>query len=116
MMAAPVAFYRGGPKGWKRKSFPPARCRILKVTMIDFRSEGDLNLSPHRQQWLEGHIDGECRARLGEDRQYFFRQSPSTPCLNLLRACDAVYLEGPQGRRYTGFHGNNSPQGRLRTP
>ena len=84
--------------------------------MIDFRSEGDLNLSPHRQQWLEGHIDGECREWLDEDRQYFLRQSLSTPCLNVLRACDGIYLEDLQGRRYMDFHGNNVHQVGFRNP
>ncbi len=81
-----------------------------------FKSEGDLNLSEHRQQWLDAHIDDESQEWLDEDRRYFLRQSLSTPCLNVLKSCDGIYIEDLQGRRYMDFHGNNVHQVGFRNP
>jgi len=75
-----------------------------------FESEGDLNLSPHRERWLADHVDPETRAWLDEDARYFLHQSLSTPCLNVLRSCEGIYVEDLQGRRYMDFHGNNVHQ------
>ena len=75
-----------------------------------FESEGDLNLSPHRQQWLANNIDPETKAWLDEDARYFLHQSLSTPCLNVFRSCDGIWVEDLQGRRYMDFHGNNVHQ------
>jgi 4-aminobutyrate aminotransferase len=74
------------------------------------RSEGDLNVSAARRQWLAGHIDSETQRWLDEDARYFLHQSLSTPCLNVLKSCDGIYLEDMQGRRYMDFHGNNVHQ------
>lgn len=74
------------------------------------QSEGDINLSPRRSEWLANDVDAETRALLEEDARYFLRQSLSTPCLNALRACDGIYLEDLQGRRYMDFHGNSVHQ------
>jgi 4-aminobutyrate aminotransferase len=78
----------------------------------DFRSqsEGDVNLSPHRAEWQAANLDAQTRALLEEDARYFLHQLLSTPCLNALRACDGIYLEDLQGRRYMDFHGNNVHQ------
>lgn len=75
-----------------------------------FKSEGDLNLSPRRKQWLAENIDDETRAWLDEDAKYFLHQSLSTPCLNVFKGCDGIYVEDLQGRRYMDFHGNNVHQ------
>ena len=75
-----------------------------------FKSEGDLNLSPHRKQWLADNISAETRAWLEEDAKYFLHQSLSTPCLNVFRSCDGIYVEDLEGRRYMDFHGNNVHQ------
>jgi len=74
------------------------------------RSEGDINLSPRREEWQAANLDAETRSLLGEDARYFLHQSLSTPCLNALRACDGIYIEDIQGRRYMDFHGNNVHQ------
>ncbi|UCF94456.1 MAG: aspartate aminotransferase family protein [Desulfobacterales bacterium] len=74
------------------------------------RSEGDINISPQRQQWQQKHIDAASRALLADDARYFLKQSLSTPCLNTMRACDGIYIEDLQGRRYMDFHGNNVHQ------
>ena len=74
------------------------------------RSEGDINLSPRREAWQAANLDAETRDLLAEDARYFLQQSLSTPCLNALRACEGIYIEDLQGRRYMDFHGNNVHQ------
>ena len=74
------------------------------------KSEGDINISPRREKWQKGHIDAESRSLLDEDAHYFLKQSLSTPCLNTMRACEGIYIEDMQGRRYMDFHGNNVHQ------
>src|SRR2546426_12664789 len=96
----------------KKKATRPVRERDVS----GFKSEGDLNVSAHRQQWLDKHVDDEAREWLDEDREYFLRQSLSTPCLNVLKGCDGVYIEDLQGRRYMDFHGNNVHQVGFRNP
>ena len=70
------------------------------------RSEGDLNISPRRAAWVSANIDPETQQVLDEDAKYFLHQSLSTPCLNVLTACDGPYIEDLQGRRILDFHGN----------
>jgi 4-aminobutyrate aminotransferase len=70
------------------------------------RAEGDVNLSGGRARWQANAIDAETRAVLDEDARYFFRQALSTPCLNVLRRCEGIYIEDLHGRRYMDFHGN----------
>lgn len=74
------------------------------------RSEGDINISPRRKEWQGKHLDSETRALLEEDARYFLEQWLSTPCLNAIRACEGIYIEDLQGRRYMDFHGNNVHQ------
>lgn len=74
------------------------------------RSEGDINISPRRDRWQSEHLDAETRALLAEDERWFLRQSLSTPCLNVMRACGGAEIEDAQGRRYLDFHGNNVHQ------
>ena len=74
------------------------------------RSEGDVNLSPRRQQWQDEMLDPATRELLAEDARWFLHQSLSTPCLNALRSCGGIYVEDLQGRRYMDFHGNNVHQ------
>ena len=74
------------------------------------KSEGDVNISPRRAEWQRDHLDDETRALLEEDDRYFLRQALSTPCVNGMRACDGIYIEDCQGRRYMDFHGNNVHQ------
>lgn len=74
------------------------------------RSEGDINISPARDQWQKEHLNDESRALLEEDARYFLHQSLSTPCLNTMRSCGGIYIEDMQGRRYMDFHGNNVHQ------
>ncbi len=73
-------------------------------------SEGDINLSRRRSEWQATQLDDKTRALLEEDSRHFVHQSLSTPCLNVLRACQGIYIEDVQGRRYMDFHGNNVHQ------
>ena len=74
------------------------------------KSEGDLNLSSHRRAWSRAHIDAETRRWLEADAKYFLHQSLSTPCLNVLSACEGASIQDLRGRKYLDFHGNNVHQ------
>ncbi|MBI5581565.1 MAG: aspartate aminotransferase family protein [Deltaproteobacteria bacterium] len=74
------------------------------------KSEGDINISPRREQWQGAYLNADSRALLEEDARYFLKQSLSTPCLNTMRACQGIFIEDTQGRRYMDFHGNNVHQ------
>lgn len=74
------------------------------------RSEGDLNISPRRKAWNEANVDDKTAAMLDEDARLFIHQSLSTPCLNVVTACEGPYLEDSQGRRILDFHGNSVHQ------
>jgi 4-aminobutyrate aminotransferase len=78
--------------------------------LAKYKSEGDLNLSPRREDWARKNIDAETERWLDEDAKYFLHQSLSTPCLNVLSHCDGIYIEDLQGRRYMDFHGNSVHQ------
>src|SRR5436190_18149815 len=73
-------------------------------------SEGDVNFSPYRAAWAQEHLDGQARHWLEEDAKYFLHQSLSTPCLNVLKGCNAASIEDVQGRQLLDFHGNNVHQ------
>jgi 4-aminobutyrate aminotransferase len=74
------------------------------------KSEGDINISPKREEWQKKHINAQGRALLDEDARYFLKQSLSTPCLNTMQKCEGIYIQDLQGRRYMDFHGNNVHQ------
>src|SRR5438105_13595113 len=74
------------------------------------RSEGDLNLSPHRRAWAGENISPATQRTLDEDAGYFLHQSLSTPCLNALKSCSGAWIEDLAGRAYLDFHGNNVHQ------
>ncbi|HYM10803.1 MAG TPA: aspartate aminotransferase family protein [Bryobacterales bacterium] len=78
--------------------------------LIRYQSEGDLNLSARRRAWAARNLDAETQHWLDEDAKYFLHQSLSTPCLDVLRACDGACLEDLQGRRFLDFHGNSVHQ------
>jgi 4-aminobutyrate aminotransferase len=74
------------------------------------RTEGDINLSPHRVAFQEQHLSAGTRALLAEDAEVFLHQAMSTPCLNALHAAHGATIEDVEGRRYLDFHGNNVHQ------
>lgn len=73
------------------------------------RSEGDINLSPLRQEWVSTRSP-ETRALLEEDAQLFLHQSLSTPCLNVLEQAEGNVLRDLDGNEFLDFHGNNVHQ------
>jgi 4-aminobutyrate aminotransferase len=81
-----------------------------KHDLDQLRSEGDINLSPRRQAWAAGHLDEATRKILARDAEVFLHQSLSTPCLNVMQACQGSYIEDNRGRRLLDFHGNNVHQ------
>ncbi len=87
-----------------------------KSQLDQFRSEGDINISPQRAAWAEKYIDAETRLLLEDDAKYFLHQSLSTPCLNVLKDCEGIYLEDLQGNRIMDFHGNNVHQVGFKNP
>src|SRR5215472_4718864 len=74
------------------------------------KSEGDLNLSPHRAAWAHTQLSSQTKQVLDSDARYFLHQSLSTPCLNVLKSAQGAWIEDLQGRRYLDFHGNNVHQ------
>ena len=81
-----------------------------KEKLESLQSEGDLNLSAHRKEWVQKHINPETQHWLDLDAKYFLHQSLSTPCLNVLSHCEGIALEDLQGRSFMDFHGNNVHQ------
>jgi 4-aminobutyrate aminotransferase len=70
-------------------------------------SEGDVNLSAGRVQWMQRHVDPVTRSILAADERYFLHQSLSTPCLAAIRKAEGIWIEDTAGRRYMDFHGNS---------
>ena len=73
------------------------------------KSEGDINISPHRQQWQES-LPSRTKDILLEDSKYFLHQSLSTPCLNVLKSCKGSSLTDIENNKILDFHGNSVHQ------
>jgi 4-aminobutyrate aminotransferase len=80
----------------------------IKIHSEPDRTEGDVNLSPLRDEWQRSQVGSDARAILSRDGAVFVRQSLSTPCLTSLRAANGPYIEDADGRRYLDFHGNSA--------
>lgn len=74
------------------------------------RTEGDVNISEARASWYRVVNDPETLLWLKRDADAFLHQSLSTPCLDVLAACEDIYLIDVQGKKYMDFHGNNVHQ------
>lgn len=75
-----------------------------------WRSEGDINTTPAREEWGRNLQHPGTRSLLERDANVFLHQAMSTPCLNALSAACDVYLDDLAGKRYLDFHGNNVHQ------
>ncbi|ENQ8616184.1 aspartate aminotransferase family protein [Vibrio fluvialis] len=75
-----------------------------------WRSEGDINTTPAREQWGRNLQHPDTRSLLERDANVFLHQAMSTPCLNALSSARDVYLDDLAGKRYLDFHGNNVHQ------
>ena len=74
------------------------------------RSEGDVNLSLHRNAFMESHIGDEAKEVLAEDAKYFLHQTLSTPCMNVLKGCKGINIVDTENREIMDFHGNSVHQ------
>jgi len=81
-----------------------------RISAMDhLRTEGDINLSPHRLAWQD-QLNDATKQLLAEDADAFVHQAMSTPCLNVLQSAKGCWTEDVEGRRYLDFHGNNVHQ------
>ncbi|MFZ6013736.1 MAG: (R)-1-hydroxy-2-aminoethylphosphonate ammonia-lyase [Bacteroidota bacterium] len=74
------------------------------------KSEGDINITPEREQYRRENIDAATQYWLDEDSKYFIHQSLSTPCLNVMKSSHGATFTDAQGRTFFDFHGNNVHQ------
>ncbi|WP_116770499.1 (R)-1-hydroxy-2-aminoethylphosphonate ammonia-lyase [Maribacter litoralis] len=74
------------------------------------RTEGDINNTKARNEWIEGITDLKTLKLLEKDARFFFYQALSTPCLDVLGNCNGAHIENISGKRYLDFHGNNVHQ------
>ena len=72
-------------------------------------SEGDINIGENRIQW-RNELSEKTKSLLAEDEKYFLHQSMSTPCLDVISACEGSYLINSEGRKILDFHGNSVHQ------
>ncbi|WP_053975873.1 (R)-1-hydroxy-2-aminoethylphosphonate ammonia-lyase [Mangrovimonas xylaniphaga] len=79
-------------------------------TSLNKRTEGDINMTPARESWLKTEVDESTAELLEKDARYFLHQSMSTPCLDVLQACEGPSFENISGKTYLDFHGNNVHQ------
>lgn len=73
-------------------------------------TEGDINLTESRKDWLATAVDQKTKALLEKDARYFLHQSLSSPCLDVLSSCSGAVIESVSGKKYYDFHGNNVHQ------
>lgn len=73
-------------------------------------TEGDINLTNARADWLATTIDEKTKVLLEKDSRYFLHQALSTPCLDVLTDCNNATLTAISGKKYYDFHGNNVHQ------
>lgn len=78
--------------------------------------EGDSNLSETRKKWQSAQQHEPTKHALAEDASVFLHQALSTPCLDVLEACEGIYLTDLQGKKYMDFHGNAIHQVGYRNP
>lgn len=77
---------------------------------INSITEGDINLSLARIDWLDTAVDEKTKVLLDKDARYFFHQALSTPCLDVLSDCSNASITAISGKKYYDFHGNNVHQ------
>lgn len=75
-----------------------------------FKSEGDINTTPARQEWANSIQDQKTQELLDRDSSVFLHQAMSTPCLDALTGAEGIYLQDAAGKQYMDFHGNNVHQ------
>lgn len=82
---------------------------ILRSGHTPDLSEGDSNLSPNREGWMNT-LDKSTVDLLDRDAKVFLHQSLSTPCINALKGCEGASIIDLEGRSFLDFHGNSVHQ------
>lgn len=72
--------------------------------------EGDVNTSEQRILWQQDNLSKKVKEQLKEDQQYFIKQALSTPCLNIAKSVNGIYIIDGDNRRIIDFHGNSAHQ------
>jgi 4-aminobutyrate aminotransferase len=70
-------------------------------------SEGDVNLSDARRDYLARHVGPVARQILDADDAAYLHQALSTPCLGALASAHASVITDADGRDLLDFHGNS---------
>jgi len=83
--------------------------RINTPARLDARAEGDINTTPGRQD-RQTLVNLETRDLLDQDARFFFHQSLSTPCLDVVNHASGVFLDCLSAGRVMDFHGNSVHQ------
>jgi len=82
-----------------------------EIEMINQNNtEGDVNNTLYRKEWTEMFISEDTAEILDEDEKYFLKQSLSTPCLNVAKRVEGIYIIDQQDREIMDFHGNSVHQ------
>lgn len=74
------------------------------------RTEGDVNLTEQRTIWQDTFLSENTKRILAEDRKYFIEQALSTPCLNVIKKAEGIFITDEDGRKFMDFHGNSVHQ------
>lgn len=88
------------------KTFDP----LSSYSPTHWRSEGDINTTAARRDWLTHVNDETTQNLLQRDANVFLHQAMSTPCLAPLASAAGCYLYDVSGKSYLDFHGNNVHQ------
>ncbi|RBM26026.1 aspartate aminotransferase family protein [Vibrio tarriae] len=88
------------------KAFDP----LSPHSATHWRSEGDINTTAARRDWLTHVNDETTQNLLQRDANVFLHQAMSTPCLAALASAAGCYLYDVSGKSYLDFHGNNVHQ------
>lgn len=71
-----------------------------------FNSEGDLNTTSARSEWLARAVSAQAKELLERDSKVFLHQSLSTPCLNVIKNSSGSTITTVDGHQMLDFHGN----------
>lgn len=82
---------------------------MTKSTLIELKKEGDINLSPFREEW-HATLPDQNKRSVEEDAELFVHQSLSTPCLNVIKRAKGATFTTLDDQEIIDFHGNNVHQ------
>ncbi|MBM7704356.1 aspartate aminotransferase family protein [Metabacillus iocasae] len=86
--------------------------------MLDYNwlnREGDTNHGKGREAWMRT-VPPLISEAIEADKQSFFKQSMSTPCLSSIVDAEGCYLIDKTGKKYLDFHGNSLHQVGYKNP